>query len=187
MTTRSRQAAALAQVLGDRIGRPVRHSYDGPRTERYSGGWRLEWTDGPTIGTMRALAREYAARFPDLPPVENIRFDRAHTDQAEATALLLWLDTDPNSAFDTIPGLWLEQSFAATEDPDRAPEVWQRRGHTLYAMIREAYTAKSSSSGHTIVVTALAERIRASGWDQTLAWLDRQAEPHHEPHLRIVK
>ncbi|MFE3986398.1 hypothetical protein ACFXPR_18095 [Nocardia tengchongensis] len=53
MTSRSRQAAKLAQLLSERTGRTGRHYYDGPR--KY-GGWNPEsWTSVIEYGLLPAV------------------------------------------------------------------------------------------------------------------------------------
>ncbi|WP_331722945.1 hypothetical protein [Nocardia sp. NBC_00511] len=188
MTNRSRQAATLARLLTERTGRPVRQSYDGPRQARY-GGWHLEWVDGPTIETMRALASEYIGRFPDL-EVDEFRFSRSRTEFADAVALLLWLDTDLDAVLRYAPTFWFGGlAFERVEDPDRAPEVWQARARTLHALVDQAAerdTRISEPGPHRVVGEDLADHIRTDGWDATLQWLDSQAGPRTR-HLRVVE
>ncbi|GAB2454504.1 hypothetical protein [Nocardia tengchongensis] len=183
MTSRSRQAVKLAQLLSERTGRTVRHAYDGP-------GWHLEWVDGPTCDRMRTMAIEYAHKFPDL-PLKEFRFYRSQTDAAEVVAWLLWIDADLERAATYAPTFQFRMAYDATDDPDRAPEVWQRRGRALHALISETYNTNRSSSptgpsGHTIIAETMAARIKTDGWEAVLLWLDEQAEGHRGRHLRIV-
>ncbi|MEC3920287.1 hypothetical protein [Nocardia sp. CDC160] len=189
MTNRSRQAAKLAQLLSERTGRSVRAVHDGPKQGRY-GGWVLDWVDGPTLDTMRALLTEYADQFPDLPPLGEFRLSRSRTDESEAVAMLLWLDAEPDRASTYAPTFLFGMAHDATDDPDQAPEIWQRRGRTLRNLVDQAYSNASPTgyapSGHTVVAEQIIEQIHTGGWESVLAWLDHAEQGPRYRHLRAV-
>jgi hypothetical protein len=56
MSSRSRAAANLAYHLNDKVGLDVSVGWDNPSGRPGHGAWRVEWTDGPTIATMRGHA-----------------------------------------------------------------------------------------------------------------------------------
>lgn len=89
----------------------------------------------------------------------------------------------------SVPTFLFGLAYDAIEDPDRAPEVWQRRGRALHGLISEAYTTSGSlagPSGHTVLAEEMARRIRVDGWDAVLSWLDQHADAHRRRHLRAV-
>lgn len=176
MTARSSQARKLAGLLAARTGRLVMATYDGPRKGNY-GGWCLEWCDGVTRERMREMASEFAAQVPIL-RLDEIRWYRAHSDTAQAVTLLLWIDADPERALTYTPSSLFGKAFDATDYPERAAEVWQRRGRALEAIAAQA--------GHTSTAEQLVERIRSTGWDATLEWVDSIADGHRVRHLRSV-
>lgn len=113
MTSRSRQAARLAQLLGAATERRVIATYDGPRKGQY-GGWHLEWVDGPTRDRMRALATEFADQAPDL-DLDEVRFYRAQSDTgAHVVAAVAGPGPHPRSDPHPRPSTTAEHSRPST-------------------------------------------------------------------------
>jgi hypothetical protein len=86
MSARSAQAARLGCRLAVDLG--LRHVEVRwlVTTKRGSfGGWRVEWTDGPTVPTMRALVAGRAGRFPAV-PAAGLGYDRCQTGLADVIA-----------------------------------------------------------------------------------------------------
>lgn len=149
--SRSRQMHILARALTDRFDVPVAASYEDHRRD-----WRMDWCNGPTEDEVRGAVSRVAA---GLPAVTSLRLYRGHTDVAEATALLMWIDADP-ARLPTVSGYWgRREAFAETRYPERAPEVWKRRGAALLEAM--GYLGNDA-----------VEWLRARTWDQVLAELD---------------
>ena len=127
---------------------------------------------------MRALAVELADRVPEV-DVSQLQYFRANSDMGEAVSLLLWLDADPDRALTYTQTSHQHQALEVVEDPNQAAEVWQRRGCALHALALEP--------GPTPIADELTERIRASGWDHTLRWVDALAERYRRRHLKAVE
>jgi hypothetical protein len=87
VSTRARGARALAEHLTATTATPVTVSWDNPSGRPAHGTWRVEWADGPTTTTMRALATGHA-RFLTPLDVTTLRWSRQYTPCAWAAALL---------------------------------------------------------------------------------------------------
>jgi hypothetical protein len=103
VTGRARGARALAEHLTDTTGTPVTTSWDNPSGRPGHGTWRVEWTDGPTTTTMRALATGHARWVAPL-DVTTLRWSRQYTPRAWAAALLTRADNNtlPDTASETV-------------------------------------------------------------------------------------
>jgi len=165
VSTRSRQAFHLARRLTERAGVPVTiewHGASSPRNRPWT-GWRITWTDGPTVPTMTAHVAQLADRAPAL-DVAELRYDRGPTDLAELTALLGHLGQRPELAARITPML-ARDAWEHTEHPERLDEHTQGRARALLA---EHDTALGAH-------TDLAQRGHAGGWDAIVRWLDQLA------------
>ncbi len=87
MSNRSRAAANLAYHLNDKAGVRARVDWDNPSGRPGHGAWRVEWTDGPTIATMRGHAEDLVRYCRPL-TINTLRFSRHTTRQAWAAAML---------------------------------------------------------------------------------------------------
>lgn len=86
MSGRSRAATDLAFRLHDRLGIRITIGWDRPAGPR-PGAWLIEWTDGPTVATVRALAADLVHSCRPL-TTDALRFTRMHSIHATAAALL---------------------------------------------------------------------------------------------------
>jgi hypothetical protein len=109
VTSRARSARALAEHLTDTTGTPVVIGWDNPSGRPGHGTWRVEWTDGPTTTTMRALATGHA-RFLAPLDVTTLHWSRRYTARAWAAALLTRADSN------TLPGTAAEAVGLAEHD-----------------------------------------------------------------------
>ncbi|MDT5028616.1 MAG: hypothetical protein QOE61_5042 [Micromonosporaceae bacterium] len=87
MSSRSRAAANLTYHLNDKVGICVRVNWDNPSGRPGHGAWRVEWTDGPTVETMRGHAADLVRYCRPL-TTTMLRFSRHTTRQALAAAML---------------------------------------------------------------------------------------------------
>jgi hypothetical protein len=87
MSSRSRAATNLAWHLAGKTGIPVRVGWDNPSGRPGHGHWRVEWTDGPTVATMRGHAEDLVRYCRPL-TTTMLRFSRFTTRQAWAAAML---------------------------------------------------------------------------------------------------
>lgn len=103
MSRRARGARALAEHLTDHAATPVTTSWDNPSGRPGHGTWLVEWTDGPTTTTMRALATDHTHFVAPL-DVTTLRWSRQYTPQAWAAALLTRAanNTLPDTAAETV-------------------------------------------------------------------------------------
>jgi len=109
VTSRARAARALAEHLTVTTATPVTINWDNPSGRPGHGIWRLEWTDGPTTATMRALAAGHA-RFLAPLDVATLRWSRHYTARAWAAALLTRADNN------TLPATAAEAVGLAEHD-----------------------------------------------------------------------
>jgi len=172
MSARSTQAAKLGYEIAREQGlRRVDVRWSGTKRRGSFGGWRIEWTDGPTVPSMRTIVRRYAERYQAV-PVAELGYDRCRTLLAEAVALLLFVDRDHSWA-DCIGTGLVTSAYEATDWPERAGRMWQDRGRALL---------RHTPDGECSLVTAYATRALADqarvGWDNALRWLDRLAVEH---------
>jgi hypothetical protein len=165
------QAGRLAYELADelRLHRVEVH-WSGTKKKGSFGGWRVEWTDGPTVAHMRTAVRGRAKRFPAVVVME-LGYDRCHTALAEAIALLLYVDRERDWAYCIESLLW--SAFDAIDWPERVDQVWHSRAHALLRHTPDPDVAVVT----TYAVHALASTAR-HGWETALAWLDRLAAEH---------
>lgn len=172
MSARSVQARKLGYELAAHLGlRRVEVRWSGERKTGSFGGWRVEWTDGPTVPSMQTLVEQHAERYPAV-SVADLGYDRCQTSLGEAVALLLYVDRDRSWA-DCIGTPLVPSAFDAIEWPERADQVWHDRAHALLR-----HTHDSNRSGVTAyAVSALARHAR-TGWDNALAWLDHLIAEH---------
>lgn len=157
MSTRSRDAGRLAQLLTEHVGVDVRVTYHGNAKDRH-GGWHVEWTDGPTENTMRELVIHLGW--------DGIRaYDRGHTDRAEACALLTWLSEHPDTA-QRLPcdSLVAHEAHNRAEHPEVADDDTQRRARTLLQL--------GAGRVNGDVIQNLRQRAVGGGWTGVLDWLD---------------
>jgi hypothetical protein len=87
MSSRSRAATNLAYHLTDKVGTDVRVSWDNPSGRPGHGAWLVEWTDGPTVATMRGHAEDLVRYCRPL-AIGMLRLSRLTTRQAWAAAML---------------------------------------------------------------------------------------------------
>jgi hypothetical protein len=87
MSSRSRAATNLADHLTDKTGIDLHVNWDNPSGRPGHGTWRIVWTDGPTVETMRGHA-ETLVRYCRPLTIAMLRFSRHTTRQAWAAAML---------------------------------------------------------------------------------------------------
>ncbi len=144
--SRPRQMHILARALTDRYEVRFAAVYQESRRE-----WALDWWDGPTEDEVRGILTRLAA---GLPAVTSLRLRRGSTDLAELTALLMWIDADPERL--SRVSTWnIREAFESARYPERAPEAWRARAQRLLDLPYDAVTW-----------------LRARTWDQVLAELD---------------
>ncbi|HEX4252805.1 MAG TPA: hypothetical protein VH008_33390 [Pseudonocardia sp.] len=165
MTSRSRQAVRLVELLRRRSGVQVECAWWGlGRDHRYS-GWHLEWVDGPTEPEMRALVCEFKAQVPAIDAV-GLHYDRSETELGKTVALLRYLCVRPEYAADATP-VMASLAFDKISYPERSEEIWLYRAEALLLLdsspVHPRLTAES--------LRELASRAEL-GWDEVLSWLD---------------
>jgi hypothetical protein len=87
VVSRARAARRLAEHLSGVSGVRVVVGWDNPSGRPGRGGWRVEWTDGPAVAAMRALAAAHARYVVGL-DVTALCWARRYTPLAWAAALL---------------------------------------------------------------------------------------------------
>ncbi len=87
MSSRSRAAANLAWHLNDRLPIVVRVNWDNPSGRPGDGAWLIQWTDGPTVDTVRGHT-VHLVRYCQPLTIDMLRFSRFTTGQAWAAAML---------------------------------------------------------------------------------------------------
>jgi hypothetical protein len=166
MSGRSIQAGRLGcELARDLRLLRVEVRWSGTNKSGSFGGWRVEWTDGPTVPVMRAHVEERAERFPAV-PVADLSYDRCRTNLTEAVALPLYVDSD-RYWVDRLECPLLLSGYDYVDWPERADEIWQNRAKALLRYARRPITTASA-------VNVLGTQAQA-GWDSALAWLDRLA------------
>lgn len=166
MSARTTQVCKFGYELAQDLGlRRVEIRWSGSKKRGSFGGWRVEWTDGPTVPRMKTLIEKRAGRFPAV-PVADLGYDRCSTNLGEAIALLLYVDRD-RSWVDRIECPLLLWGYDTIDSPEQADEVWQNRARALLRYARRPITTASA-------VNLLGRHARA-GWDNALAWLDQLA------------
>jgi hypothetical protein len=169
MSARSTQAARLGCRLAADLGlRHVELRWSGTKKRGSFGGWRVEWTNGPTVPTMRALVAERADLFPAVPAAD-LGYDRCQTDLAEVIALLLYVDRN-RGWVDRIECPLLLWAHEYIDWPERADQVWHHRATALLRYARYPITTASAVD--------ILGRHAQTGWDNALAWLDRLVAEH---------
>lgn len=87
MSSRSRAAANLAHHLNSKVDAQSRVDWDNPSGRPGHGAWRVTWTDGPTVQTMREHAENLVRYYRPL-TITMLRFTRHSTRQALVAAML---------------------------------------------------------------------------------------------------
>jgi len=172
VTARSAQARQLARLLAARAGVPVEVEWQGPRSRdgRY-GGWRLQWADGPTAVSMRALVDELAPRVPAV-PVGELAYGRNDRRQSLAVLLLNDLDRHPDRVHTVRP--WdVADLHWRTDYPDRADQPTRQRATILLRLDRNGELT-------TDVLRQLAAHANPD-WPAALAWLDAMVLAEVDP------
>jgi hypothetical protein len=183
VSARSTQSHRLAAALTDHFGMHVEMVYDGERdfhTKQHREFWRLSWTDGPTITTMRAEIGQRAARYPAV-DVTGLRCSRSGTDQAQAAALLVWLPEHPEqiAAMAYVENTFVvESAFDDVEHPERLPEPIHQRAHALLSLDRGWLSLA--------VLRQLGQHC-VHGWEQAEQWLDVLVARNTDHTLRAVR
>src|SRR5437660_6266115 len=119
MSARSMQVCKLGYELAQDLGlRRVEIRWSGTKQRGGFGGWRVEWTDGPTVPRMKTLIEKRAGRFPSV-PVADLGYDRCSTNLGEAIALLLYVDRD-RSWVDRIECPLLLWGYDTIDSPEQA-------------------------------------------------------------------
>jgi hypothetical protein len=95
--SRARAAGHLAERLTHTAGIPVTVYWDNPSGRPGHGSWRVEWTDGPSTATMRALAATQA-RFLAPLDIGTLSWARQYSPTAWAAALI------SSAEHGTLPG-----------------------------------------------------------------------------------
>ncbi|MFC4124966.1 hypothetical protein [Nocardia rhizosphaerae] len=149
--SRPRQMHILARALTDRYDVQFAAIY-----VDHGRDWRMDWCNGPTEDEVRGAVSRVAA---GLPAVTSLTFYRGHTDLAEATALLMWIDTDPSRLATLSSYASPREAFAETRYPERLSEAWKGRAAALLQM-------------HGYLGIAAVEWLHARSWDRVLAELD---------------
>lgn len=159
----------LSAWLSERVGSPVRVADD-------AGALRLSWVDGPTVARMREMVDDFGARTGIAVP--GTACARELSELGLTVAVLLWLDRDPDRAALPEPAI-LDRACTDTGYPERAHPRWQRRARNLRSLI--AAERDELAAG----VRLLLHRSAATGWPDTVAWLD-ELEQGPPRHLRLV-
>ncbi|MFC8045499.1 hypothetical protein [Nocardia sp. NPDC057353] len=159
----------LSAWLTERVGSRV-------RVEQDAGELRLTWVDGPTAVRMRDMAGDFGKHAGvELP---RIACARGLSDLGQTVAVLLWLDRDPERTALPEPVI-ADRAGTEIGYPERAQPRWQRRARNLRSLI-EAEQGDLAAG-----VRLLLHRSAATGWAETMAWLD-DSEHHPPRHLRLV-
>lgn len=166
MSTRSRQAAALARALTESTGTPCRAEF------HFAGdlggaGWRVHWCDGPRTTEMQTAIGELVAEVAPLLADHDVRCERGESDVGAATSLLWWLAQDHPDNEGPID-LWFVLHVGVDDvlpgRPDTAPDDVQRRARVLVAHGWSRYTGGP-------LATELEQQARG-GWLTVAGWLD---------------
>lgn len=162
MSTRSRDAALLAQALTQHTAVPVMVTYHGHAQGR-AGGWHVEWCDGPTDTTMRELVTKLGLAHSIRCPIR--AYDRASTDLAEACALLARVASAPELAT-RVGTVLAADAYRTASYPEAADAQTRRRAEALLSL-----------SPHRTLELDVLDRLRehattTGGWVGVLAWLD---------------
>jgi hypothetical protein len=137
MSSRSRAAADLTYHLNDKVGIHVDVRWDNPSGRPGHGAWQVEWTDGPTVETMRGHAEDLVRYCRPL-TIATLRFSRRTTRQAWAAAMLTLahrgqLPQHPANAVTAA-----EHELADTDTADWH-HLWHHAGQ-LVAQTEDLYT-----------------------------------------------
>jgi hypothetical protein len=87
MSSRSRAAANLAHHLNSKVDAQLRVDWDNSSRRPGRGAWRVTWTDGPTVETMRDHA-ENLVRYCRPLTIDMLHFSRHTTRQTWVAAML---------------------------------------------------------------------------------------------------
>jgi hypothetical protein len=184
---RSKQVRALAKRLSTVTGVEVSTLYDpGSKRGGRVGAYALEWSNGPTVESMRAEAGRQAKGLPAV-DVDLLRFRRGCAPRVEAACLIRHLDDHPDAANDhaerrTAYGRLqynrldqLAASIAAGVDyPERllGDETVRRRFEAFKALDPHRTQDHEPSVDAWL---ALGDRILRFGWPATRDFLDEMA------------
>jgi hypothetical protein len=134
MSSRAHAARRLAEHLSTATATPVTACWDNPTGRPAHGAWRIQWADGPTVTTMRALATAHARLTTPL-DLATVRFTRHHTSLTWAVVLLAHARAATLPATATAALALVEYDLADTDTTtltpaDRAAATdLTRRGH----------------------------------------------------------
>lgn len=137
MSARSRAAANLAWHLADKARIPVRVSWDNPSGRPGHGAWHVEWTDGPTVATMRGHAEDLVRYCRPL-TTTMLRFSRFTTRQAWAAAMLALAHRDELPEHPAIAVGVAENELSDTDIADwdhlwvHAGQLIEQTDHDIY-------------------------------------------------------
>ena len=129
MSSRSRAAANLAYHLNDKVGLDVSVGWDNPSGRPGHGAWRVEWTDGPTIDTMRGHA-ENLVRYCRPLTTTMLRFSRFTTRQAWAAAMLALAHDDELPERPALAVTAAENALDSTDTADWG-HIWTHAGQLV--------------------------------------------------------
>jgi hypothetical protein len=138
MSSRSRAAANLTYHLNDKVGICVRVNWDNPSGRPDHGAWRVEWTDGPTVETMRGHAADLVRYCRPL-TISTLRFSRHTTRQAWAAAILTLAH---RGDLPERPALALAAAEHELSDTDTADwhHLWHHAGQLVAQTEEDLYT-----------------------------------------------
>lgn len=152
MRSRSHHASRLAESLTAHAGTRVRLVW--------SGGWNVQWSDGPTAQGMRRLVDD----VDDLAgPFVPDRYARCASDLGIAVALLQHLAQCPEDALDARPHL-AGYAFDRIEYPERSDLQTRRRAAALICPGLGTITLDTYAN--------LRRSAATGGWNAITEWLD---------------
>ncbi|UGT61616.1 hypothetical protein [Nocardia asteroides] len=160
----------LSAWLTERVGSRVRVQRE------HTGELRLDWVDGPTVPRMRDMLGDFGKHADVALP--GTACARDLSELGRTVAVLLWLDRDPDRTELPEPEI-VDRAGTEIGYPERAHPRWQRRARNLRSVI------EAERDDLVAGVRLLLHRSAATGWDDTLAWLD---DLEHRPprHLQSV-
>jgi hypothetical protein len=154
MSSRSRAAANLAYHLNDKVGLDVSVGWDNPSGRPGHGAWRVEWTDGPTIATMRGHA-ENLVRYCRPLTTTMLRFSRFTTRQAWAAAMLALAHDDELPERPALAVTAAENALDGTDTADwnhiwtHAGQLVEQADENLYEVVALVHTTVTKPRDET--------------------------------------
>jgi hypothetical protein len=137
MRSRSRAAGDLAHLLNSEVGIRVRVGWDNPSRRPGHGAWLVEWTDGPTVATMRGHAEDLVRYCRPL-TITMLRFSRFPSPQASAAAMLALAHRGELPQRPASATLMAEHELCDTDTADWA-HLWAHAGQLVEQADEDLY------------------------------------------------